>query len=230
MHARQETWFGDVGDDREDPTLVWTGPRTRVEPCETAPPTSSSITLIALWSLIAALALFGAALVMRVLVVAAPVPQAAARAEARAPDTRPAVAMAPAPAPAPALLQPPVEVESEAVAGTPSSPPARVAAIDEPAREVEPTRRPVARMHSRRARAKKAMHTDTPGTLRINSLPWADVYLDGTHVGHTPQSQLSMKPGRHRVKLVNEQMALRKTFDVYIRPGQVVTRSENLAL
>jgi hypothetical protein len=74
------------------------------------------------------------------------------------------------------------------------------------------------------------MHADAPGTLRINSLPWAEIYLDGTHVGSTPQSKLSMKPGRHRVKLVNEQMALRKTFDVYIRSGQVTTRSENLSL
>jgi hypothetical protein len=125
----------------------------------------------------------------------------------------------------------PLPTASDAVAITTSLTPAPAREIDDtPAHEIEPARRSVARTHSRRGHVKKAMHAGAPGTLRINSLPWADVYLDGTHVGHTPQSQLSMKPGRHRVKLVNEQMALRKTFDVYIRPGQVVTRSENLAL
>jgi hypothetical protein len=223
MHAQQETWFADVGDDREDPTLVWTGPRARVELHETAPPARSSVAPIALWGLIAGLALFGAAVVMRVLMVAAPLPESSARAEApvlavapiRLPSESDAIAIAPSPTPAPAL-----EIDAA---------PAREI-DDASAREVEPVRRSVARTHSRRAHAKNAMHADAPGTLRINSLPWADVYLDGTHVGHTPQSSLSMKPGRHRVKLVNAQMALRKTFDVYIRPGQVVTRSENLAL
>jgi hypothetical protein len=56
------------------------------------------------------------------------------------------------------------------------------------------------------------------------------VYLDGTLIGQTPKPSLSIKPGRHRVKLVNEPMELSKSFVVYIRPGQVVTRSENLAL
>jgi hypothetical protein len=207
MHVQQEAWFGDAGDDRDDPTLIWTGSRARVELHETAPPPPPSSAPLVLWSVIPALAaLFGAAIIMRVLVMADPVPQS---------SPAPALATEHAPAPAPPLRLP---------APAP-------AIVDESGREeVEPARRPVAHAHSRRAHAKKAIDASAPGTLRINSLPWAEVYLDGTHVGSTPQSKLSMKPGRHRVKLVNEQMALRKTFDVYIRPGEVVTRSENLSL
>jgi serine/threonine-protein kinase len=219
MHVQQETWFGDASDDREDPTLIWTGSRARVELYETAPPPPSSNAPLVLWSVIPAFAaLFGAAVIMRVLVVAAPVPQS---------NAAPALATEHAPAPPPLELA----TESAASAITTSATPAPASTIvDEPAREVEPTRRSIARAHPRRAHAKQATDAGAPGTLRINSLPWAEVYLDGTHVGSTPQSKLSMKPGRHRVKLVNEQMALRKTFDVYIRPGQVVTRSENLSL
>lgn len=221
MHVQQETWFGDADDDREDPTLVWTGSQARVEPCDTAPPTSSSSAPLVLSSVIAALGVFGAAVVMRVLIVVPePVPESL---ELTALAKEPAPALAPAPIPLP--------TESEAIAVTTSTTPAPTPAIDdEAAREVEPTRRSIAHAHARRTHVNKAMHADEPGTLRINSLPWAQVYLDGTYVGTTPQSQLSMKPGRHRVKLVNEQMALRKSFDVYVQSGKVVTRSENLSL
>jgi hypothetical protein len=220
MHAQQETWFADdaevrardAGSDRDDPTLVWTGTRALDEPFETAPSTSPTAALV-VWNLIAALGLCGAVLIMRVLVVAAPAPQSNARAKLR--DARAHAALA-------------VE-SSPAITTTRTSTPDPDPAIDDGSvREVEPTRKSAAPAHSR-ASAKKPMRAVANGTLRINSLPWAEVYLDGALVGNTPKPNLSIKPGRHRVKLVNQPMAMSKTFVVQIRPGEVITRSENLS-
>src|SRR5262249_39759262 len=67
------------------------------------------------------------------------------------------------------------------------------------------------------------------GTLRINSRPWAQVFVDGSLVGNTPQMGIQLKPGAHEVRLVNPQFAMQKTFKVNVRAGESVTRSENLA-
>jgi len=67
------------------------------------------------------------------------------------------------------------------------------------------------------------------GTLRINSRPWARVIVDGKDVGTTPQLGLQLPAGKHRVKLVNEPMAMSKTIRVSIAPGETQTQIVNLA-
>jgi serine/threonine-protein kinase len=42
-----------------------------------------------------------------------------------------------------------------------------------------------------------------PGTLRINSRPWGQVFLDGELVGNTPQV-LTIAPGTHSIRIVQE--------------------------
>jgi hypothetical protein len=74
-----------------------------------------------------------------------------------------------------------------------------------------------------------ALHQSATGTLRINSLPWAEIYLDGSFVGTTPQANLLLGAGRHRVKLVNQPMEMSKTFVVEIQSGKVITKSMNLS-
>jgi hypothetical protein len=64
--------------------------------------------------------------------------------------------------------------------------------------------------------------------LRINSRPWAQVFVDGRLVGTTPQLGIYLKPGAHQVRLVNPQFAMQKAFSVQVRAGESVTRSENL--
>lgn len=66
------------------------------------------------------------------------------------------------------------------------------------------------------------------GTLRINSRPWSHLYLDGRLVGSTPQVALSVSAGAHRVRLVNPQFAMSKTFSVVVGAGESVTRVETL--
>lgn len=66
------------------------------------------------------------------------------------------------------------------------------------------------------------------GTLRINSLPWAQVFIDGRMVGYTPQRGISLKPGDHDVRLVNSSFGMTKALRVRIAKGQQVTRHEIL--
>lgn len=62
------------------------------------------------------------------------------------------------------------------------------------------------------------------GTLRINSRPWSQVYVDGRMVGNTPQMNLPLAAGSHNVKLVNPQLGMSKTFKVQIQSGKVATK------
>jgi hypothetical protein len=62
------------------------------------------------------------------------------------------------------------------------------------------------------------------GTLRINSLPWAEVYVDGRKVGNTPQRALSVAPGEHDVRLVNNAFDMVASFHVRVSKGQSITR------
>jgi serine/threonine-protein kinase len=66
-------------------------------------------------------------------------------------------------------------------------------------------------------------------TLRVNSLPWAEIFVDGTFAGNTPQPSLALPAGRHTIKLVNAQLEMSKTFSVELKPGQVVTKTINLS-
>lgn len=66
------------------------------------------------------------------------------------------------------------------------------------------------------------------GVLRINSLPWAEVSIDGNWVGTTPQRELKLRPGRHSVRLVNPELNLTRAFDVQIGAGETVTKSVQL--
>ena len=66
------------------------------------------------------------------------------------------------------------------------------------------------------------------GTLQINSRPWADIYIDGKLVGHTPQMGLTLSAGKHSIKLTNPSMGLTKKLSVTIRPGETVKKIETL--
>jgi hypothetical protein len=66
------------------------------------------------------------------------------------------------------------------------------------------------------------------GTLRINSLPWAQVFIDGRMVGYTPQRGIKLTPGEHDVRLVNTSFAMSKALRVRITKGEQVTRHEIL--
>lgn len=66
--------------------------------------------------------------------------------------------------------------------------------------------------------------TSGKGTLRINTTPWTQVYVDGQLVGNTPQMGIQLKAGTHRVTLVNNDFEIRKTMNIRITAGKTVTR------
>jgi len=63
-----------------------------------------------------------------------------------------------------------------------------------------------------------------PGTLRINSRPWSQVYVDGRLIGNTPQMNISLPAGPHRVTLVNPDFNIRENVSVTITAGEVTTK------
>ncbi len=60
------------------------------------------------------------------------------------------------------------------------------------------------------------------GTLRINSTPWTEVYVDGERRGNTPQMNISVRSGSHRITLVNSEFNIRDSFSVEVAPGATV--------
>jgi len=64
--------------------------------------------------------------------------------------------------------------------------------------------------------------------LRINSRPWSQVFIDGTLVGTTPKIDLRVSAGPHRVRLVNPELGLSKTFQVDASAGQTIAHVEHL--
>jgi serine/threonine-protein kinase len=74
-----------------------------------------------------------------------------------------------------------------------------------------------------------AGHGGAGGTLRVNSRPWAQIFVDGRPMGNTPQPNLRLTPGNHKIQLVNQPMGLSKSFSVNVKPGDVITKVMNLA-
>lgn len=61
------------------------------------------------------------------------------------------------------------------------------------------------------------------GTLRVNTRPWSQVFVDGELIGNTPQMNIPLRAGRHRVTFVNSDFNIRETREVTIRAGQTET-------
>jgi eukaryotic-like serine/threonine-protein kinase len=58
------------------------------------------------------------------------------------------------------------------------------------------------------------------GRLPVNSIPWANVLLDGRRIGATPIRNLPVVSGRHRIELRDEAGKLLRAFVTRVEPGQ----------
>jgi hypothetical protein len=87
-----------------------------------------------------------------------------------------------------------------------------------------PPRREIPVVQAPRPVAGPPRVTGASGTLRLNSRPWSQVYVDGRLIGNTPQMNVALSPGSHSVKLVNPQLSMSKTFKVKIQNGKVTTK------
>jgi serine/threonine protein kinase len=61
------------------------------------------------------------------------------------------------------------------------------------------------------------------GTLRINTKPWTKIYVDGSYKGNTPKTNLKIPAGRHRLRLVNKEFGISKSYTITIKPGRTKT-------
>jgi serine/threonine-protein kinase len=92
---------------------------------------------------------------------------------------------------------------STTAGGQPIAPPAGVSPPTAPARAA--VRATAGAEHGRHHR----------GVLSVNAVPWANIFLDGHALGHTPRQKLSVDTGRHRLRLVTARGDVRtQTIDV----------------
>ena len=62
------------------------------------------------------------------------------------------------------------------------------------------------------------------GTLRVQTRPWSQVFVDGRLIGTTPQTNIALSAGSHTVTFVNNDFGIRKTIKVTIKAGQTETQ------
>jgi hypothetical protein len=145
----------------------------------------------------------------------------------------------PAPAPAPAPVEPTPAVVAEPLQPEAAAPPsaAKSSASGSGTRERAKRSKATATAPRSKALAKASPAAEVepaasepvqPATLRINSRPWSEVFIDGAAMGNTPQLAIQLTPGEHRVRLHNPQLAATKIFTLRVRPGEVVERIEQL--
>jgi hypothetical protein len=67
------------------------------------------------------------------------------------------------------------------------------------------------------------------GYLRLGSKPWTFITVDGKDTGlHTPQTQMKLPAGSHRITLTNPQFNIKETFSVEVKAGETVTVTKDL--
>ena len=53
------------------------------------------------------------------------------------------------------------------------------------------------------------------GTLMVGTKPPCKIYIDGKNTGlMSPQRSISLKPGKHKVTLINKKFKIKKTYNV----------------
>ena len=67
-----------------------------------------------------------------------------------------------------------------------------------------------------------------PATLRIDSQPWARVFVDDVLIGNTPQLSIQLDAGIHHLRLYNPELSRVKNITLELHPGETVDRIERL--
>lgn len=66
------------------------------------------------------------------------------------------------------------------------------------------------------------------GFLTLNTQPWVKVSIDGQPYGSTPLFKIRLTPGRHKVRLVNEQEGVNVTRTVTVKADMTIKQNWNL--
>ncbi len=59
-----------------------------------------------------------------------------------------------------------------------------------------------------------------PGTLRLTTDPWTEVYYEGRRLGQTPLVDVELPAGAIRLRAVNPEVGIDKEIVVHIKPGE----------
>ena len=62
-----------------------------------------------------------------------------------------------------------------------------------------------------------------PGTLRVQTRPWSQVFVDGRLIGNTPQMSIQVSPGSHTLMLSTTSRPA-QTIKVSVKSGEIVTK------
>jgi serine/threonine-protein kinase len=119
----------------------------------------------------------------------------------------PTVTALPLPTPTPAPVDPPRP--EPVVAPTPTPTPEPVA--------VTPSVKPLPAVPGKRAPA-------ATGLLRLDTVPWTAVYLNGKKLGDTPLVDVKVPAGSLELTLVNEDEKIRTVIDLDVVAGQTTTK------
>jgi len=73
---------------------------------------------------------------------------------------------------------------------------------------------------SDRPSSKPAVESGEPAFLTINSMPWANIYIDGKLIGSTPISKHKLPAGSYKIQFKNPKSKIDKTIPVELKPGE----------
>ncbi len=62
-----------------------------------------------------------------------------------------------------------------------------------------------------------------PGTLKLNTKPWTEIYRGEQKLGITPLVDVKLPAGKHKLRAVNKAKGIDKLIDVTIKPGEATT-------
>jgi hypothetical protein len=131
--------------------------------------------------------------------------------------------VAEAPAPAPAVVPAPVVVPAPPIPA-----PAPVAVPTHAHAAAQPHRVRNRHESAEAAASKRTVPEGPPGHLAVRVLPWAAVFVDGQLAGTTPFEPISVSPGHHSVRLVNDEIHAERTMTVEIKSGETATLKAKL--
>lgn len=58
------------------------------------------------------------------------------------------------------------------------------------------------------------------GSLTINAIPWAEIFIEGESKGTTPLAGLRLPVGKYSIKLINQELKIEKSVDVKIEHNE----------
>lgn len=73
---------------------------------------------------------------------------------------------------------------------------------------------------SDRSSSKLAVESGDPAFLTINSMPWANIYINGKLIGSTPISKHKLPAGSYKIQFKNPKAKIDKTIPVELKSGE----------